>query len=57
MASNRISDDEKYMALMGRYKALRGELGEKAMPYLEAAMNLREKGNVSDDVVQGSAML
>lgn len=57
MASNRISDDEKYMALMGRYKALRGELGEKAMPYLEAAMKLREKGNVSDDVVQGSAML
>jgi hypothetical protein len=57
MASNRISDDEKYMALMGRYKALRGELGEKAMPYLEAAMKLREKGNVSDDVVTGSAYL
>lgn len=50
-------DDEKYMALMGRYKELRGELGEKALPYLEAAMKLREKGNVSDDVVTGSAYL
>ena len=57
MASNKVSDDEKYMALMGRYKDLRGELGEKALPYLEAAIKLREKGNVSDEVIQGSAML
>jgi hypothetical protein len=50
-------DDEKYMALMGRYKQLRGELGEKALPYLEAASKLREKGNVSDDAVIGAAYL
>jgi hypothetical protein len=50
-------DDEKYTALMGRYKQLRGELGEGALPYLEAAMKLREKGNVSDEVVKGSAYL
>ena len=50
-------DDEKYMALMSRYKELRGELGEKALPYLEAAAKLREKGNVSDEVVKGSAYL
>lgn len=58
MASEKkVSDDEKYMALMGRYKELRKELGEKALPYLEAAMKLREKGTVSDDVIQGSGML
>jgi hypothetical protein len=50
-------DDIKYQQLMARYKELRGELGPEALPYLKAAMKLREKGNVSDDVVQGSAML
>jgi hypothetical protein len=50
-------DDIKYQQLMGRYKQLRGELGEGALPYLEAAMKLREKGNVSDEVVKGSAYL
>lgn len=46
-----------YNALMARYKELRGELGEKALPYLKAAMKLREKGNVSDDAVIGGAYL
>jgi hypothetical protein len=58
MASDKkVNDDEKYMVLMARYKELRGELGPKALPYLKAAMKLREKGNVSDDAVIGGAYL
>jgi hypothetical protein len=45
------------MALMARYKELRGELGIKANIYLEAAMKLRQKGNVSDDATIGAAYL
>ena len=50
-------DDAKYMALMSRYKELRGELGAKADPYLRAASMLREKGDVSQDAVIGAAYL
>jgi hypothetical protein len=50
-------DDNKYMQLMARYKELRGELGEKAEPYLQAAMKLREKGDVSEDAILGAAYL
>ena len=58
MASEKkVSDDEKYNALMARYKELRGELGAQSLPYLQAAMKLREKGNVSDDAVIGGAYL
>ena len=58
MASeNKVSDDEKYNALMAKYKELRGEKGPQALPYLQAAMKLREKGNVSDDAVIGGAYL
>lgn len=49
--------DEQYMALMARYKETRRELGEQANVYLEAAMKLREKGEVSDEVVLGMAYL
>jgi hypothetical protein len=56
MASER-SDDQKYQALMAKYKELRGEKGEAANRYLSAAMKLREKGNVSRDVVLGMAYL
>ena len=52
-----MDDDTKYVALMDRYKQLRGEKGEEAVKYLEAAMKLREKGNVSDDAVIGAAYL
>lgn len=54
---SKMSDDDKYVALMARYKELRGELGEKANVYLDAASKLREKGNVSDDAVIGGAYL
>ena len=56
-SDKKVSDDEKYVALMARYKELRGELGPKALPYLKAAMKLREMGNVSDDAVIGGAYL
>jgi hypothetical protein len=50
-------DDLKYQQLMSRYKELRGKLGPDALPYLEAAQKLAEKGNVSDDVIKGMAYL
>lgn len=50
-------DDEKYMALMGRYKELRGELGPDALPYLLAAQKLAERGKVSEEVIKGMAYL
>jgi len=58
MASEKkVSDDQKYMQLMSRYKELRGELGEQADVYLDAAIKLREKGNVSEDAIIGAAYL
>jgi hypothetical protein len=50
-------NDEQYVALMSRYKERRQELGEKANLYLEAAMKLREKGDVSEDAIIGAAYL
>jgi hypothetical protein len=50
-------DDKAYMALMSRYKELRIELGPDALPYLEAAQKLVEKGNVSEDVILGMSYL
>jgi hypothetical protein len=50
-------DDKAYMALMAKYKELRGREGEAAVRYLEAAMKLREQGNVSKDAVIGAAYL
>ena len=52
-----MSDDQKYQLLMGRYKELRGSEGQEAVKYLEAAMKLREKGSVSEDIVKGMAYL
>ena len=58
MASKKqMTDDQKYQLLMGRYKELRTSEGKDALKYLEAAMKLREAGNVSDDVVLGMAYL
>jgi len=52
-----ISKDDKYVALMARYKELRGEFGPKADIYLRAASALREKGEVSQDAILGAAYL
>jgi hypothetical protein len=47
------SDDEKYLALMSKYKEKRLTEDEEANRYLKAAMELRKKGGVSDDAVSG----
>jgi len=57
MGQSTGKDDQKYLALMSRYKELRLELGPKANAYLEAAMQLRQQGDVSDDAVLGAAYL
>jgi hypothetical protein len=44
-----MKDDQIYINLMEAYKQNRLRLGEKANLYLEAAMKLAEKGNVSED--------
>jgi hypothetical protein len=57
MSQTSGKDDRKYLALMSRYKELRMQLGPKALPYLEAAMKLREEGDVSEDVILGAAYM
>lgn len=52
-----MTDDDLYIALMDHYKTYRREHYEEAQPFLEAAMALRELGNVSDDAVIGGAYL
>jgi hypothetical protein len=49
--------DSAYIALMNAYKVNRLEKGPEAVRYLEAAMKLRERGNVSEDAVIGAAYL
>jgi hypothetical protein len=51
------SDDQKYWALMSKYKESRLTEDEEANRYLKAAMALRRKGNVSDDAVLGGAYM
>ena len=50
-------DDKAYIALMDRYKINRLKDHQGAQKYLEAAMKLRETGEVSDDAVIGGAYL
>jgi hypothetical protein len=50
-------DDSKYFALMARYKELRTQLGPRADVYLEAASQLREDGDVSEEAILGAAYL
>lgn len=52
-----MTDDDKYMALMDRYKVHRGTDPKGSQKYLEAAMKLRERGNVSQDAIIGAAYL
>jgi hypothetical protein len=52
-----MKDDEKYLALMNAYKVNRLEKGPEANRYLDAAIKLRERGNVSDDAIIGAAYL
>lgn len=50
-------DDERYVALMDKYKRMRLKDGKKALVYLDAAMALRERGDVSKDAFIGGAYL
>ena len=50
-----MKDDKAYVALMIKYKEMRGANGQEAMKYLDAATELRERGNVSDDAFIGAA--
>jgi hypothetical protein len=52
-----MKDDKAYVALMNAYKVNRLEKGIEANRYLEAAIKLRERGNVSDDAIIGAAYL
>ena len=54
---NTGADDNAYIALYDKYKQNRGKDPQGAQKYLEAAMKLRERGNVSDDAVIGGAYL
>lgn len=50
-----MKDDQAYVALMIKYKEMRGADGKGAMKYLDAAMKLRERGEVSQDGIIGAA--
>ena len=50
-------DDEKYIQLMDQYKLERYKNPQESVLYLEAAMKLRQLGNVSEDAVLGSRYL
>jgi hypothetical protein len=55
-----MNDDDKYVKLVDAYKQNRGSSREEnyaAMKYLDAAIALRERGNVSEDAVLGAAYL
>jgi len=54
MASNY---DEKYIALMSKYKQMRLTDHKGAQKYLDAAMKLSASGKVSDDARIGAAYL
>jgi hypothetical protein len=52
-----MTDDDKYMALMSKYKEKRLTEDEEANKYLKAAMKLRQSGKVSDDAILGGAYM
>jgi hypothetical protein len=54
---NTGTDDKAYVALYDKYKQNRGKDPQGAMKYLDAAMKLRERGNVSQDAIIGAAYL
>ena len=52
-----MTDDDKYLALMSKYKQKRLTEDEEANKYLKAAMKLRQNGKVSEDAVLGGAYM
>ena len=56
MATKR-TDDEKYWALMSKYKEERLTKDEEANKWLRAAMKMKKDGRVSDDAVLGGGYM
>ncbi len=52
-----MTDDNKYLILMSKYKEKRLTEDEEANKYLKAAMKLRQSGKVSDDAILGAAYM
>ena len=48
-----MTDDEKYWALISKYKEERLTKDEEANKWLRAAIKLRQSGKVSDDAILG----
>jgi len=49
----KLTDDEKYVLLMEKYKRNRFAMCQEANKFLDAAIKLKEKGNVSKDAILG----
>ena len=56
---SKMTDDEKYIKLMAKYKDVRRDPDkqEESMRLLKAAMAVKSKGNVDPDVALGMAYL
>ena len=52
-----MTDEEKYIILMGKYKSSRGKLGPEANKYLLAASKIAKDGKIDHEIVLGSAYL
>jgi hypothetical protein len=54
-----MNDDDKYVALMSKYKELRlsPDKREEAQRHLDLALKLAERGKVSKDALIGGAYL
>ena len=52
-----MTDDEKYWALMSKYKEERLTKDEEANKWLRAAMKMKKDGRVSDDAVLGGGYM
>ena len=56
MATKR-TDDEKYWALISKYKEERLTKDEEANKWLRAAMKMQKEGRVSDDAALGGGYM
>jgi hypothetical protein len=56
---SKMTDDERYTALMAKYKEIRRnpDKQEESMRLLKAAFAVKAKGNVDPDVALGMAYL
>jgi hypothetical protein len=52
-----MNNDQKYVALMAKYKENRGKDPKGSLKYLDAAMALAKKVEISEDAILGGAYL